>query len=67
MRETIKISNAQSLAETTHQDAVDAKLTSRALLWSSHVLQLDDVISVPSLDFYMLLPYIDGFFPHDRE
>jgi len=36
----------QTSFDTTNQAAVDAKLTSKALLWGSHVLRLDDVISV---------------------
>jgi hypothetical protein len=36
----------QTSFDTTNQSAVDAKLTSKALLWGSHVLHLDDVISV---------------------
>ncbi|RYR07093.1 hypothetical protein Ahy_B05g074411 isoform A [Arachis hypogaea] len=32
--------------EVTDQEAVDAKLTSKALVWGSHVLHLDDVVSV---------------------
>ncbi|XP_019452861.1 PREDICTED: sphingoid long-chain bases kinase 1 isoform X2 [Lupinus angustifolius] len=31
---------------TINQQAVDAKLTSKALVWGSHLLNLDDVISV---------------------
>lgn len=36
----------QSSTQPTSQEAVDAKLTSKALVWGSHVLSLDDVISV---------------------
>ncbi|KAI5419287.1 Sphingoid long-chain bases kinase 1 [Lathyrus oleraceus] len=36
----------QTSFDTTNQASVDAKLTSKALLWGSHVLHLDDVISV---------------------
>lgn len=32
--------------EISSQDAVDAKLTSRALVWGSSMLSLDDVVSV---------------------
>ncbi|KAM4085082.1 hypothetical protein ACB094_08G182000 [Castanea mollissima] len=35
-----------SNTDVTGQVAVDAKLTSRALVWGSHMLSLDDVISV---------------------
>ncbi|XP_071719893.1 sphingoid long-chain bases kinase 1-like [Rutidosis leptorrhynchoides] len=45
-RKNIKVTDAQNTTETAHLDAVDAKLTSRALVWGSHVLSLDDVISV---------------------
>lgn len=44
-RKNIK-TDAQNSTETAHLDTVDAKLTSRALVWGSHVLSLDDVISV---------------------
>lgn len=37
-----------STTDITSQEAVDAKLTSRALVWSSHILNLDDVVSVSS-------------------
>lgn len=33
-------------SEVSHQEAVEAKLTSRALVWGSYMLSLDDVISV---------------------
>ncbi|KAI8569987.1 hypothetical protein RHMOL_Rhmol02G0319800 [Rhododendron molle] len=40
-------SNAtQTSTDNMNQDAVDAKLTSKALVWGSHVLCLEDVISV---------------------
>ncbi|KAK9068756.1 hypothetical protein SSX86_012871 [Deinandra increscens subsp. villosa] len=45
-RKTVKATDEQNSAETAHLDNVDAKLTSKALLWGSHVLRLDDVISV---------------------
>lgn len=32
--------------DTTNEQAVAAKLTSKALVWGSHVLSLDDVVSV---------------------
>lgn len=34
--------------DVTNQEAVDAKLTSKALIWGSHMLHLEDVISVSS-------------------
>lgn len=37
---------SSSSNDITNQEAVDAKLTSRALIWGSHMLHLDDVISV---------------------
>lgn len=46
-RKTSKSTDVQSSTEVTNQDAVDAKLTSKALVWGgSHVLSLDDVVSV---------------------
>ncbi|XP_076893366.1 sphingoid long-chain bases kinase 1-like [Bidens hawaiensis] len=45
-RKTIKDTDAQSSTEFAHLNPVDAKLTSKALVWGSHVLSLDDVISV---------------------
>lgn len=38
----------ESSTQVTKQEAVDAKLTSKALLWGSHVLRMDDVVSVCS-------------------
>lgn len=43
-----KNSEAQT-SENAKLDAVDAKLTSKALIWGSNILHLDDVISVASL------------------
>lgn len=48
-RKTIKATDSQNSTETSHLDSIDAKLTSRALVWGSHVLTLDDVISVSSI------------------
>ncbi|KAL5761341.1 hypothetical protein ACOSQ2_020179 [Xanthoceras sorbifolium] len=52
-RKTIYVNNStdvqqqqSSSTQLPNQDAVDAKLTSRALVWGSHFLSLDDVISV---------------------
>ncbi|KAI3826707.1 hypothetical protein L1987_00759 [Smallanthus sonchifolius] len=45
-RKNIKATDAQNSTENAHLDTVDAKLTTRALVWGSHVLSLDDVISV---------------------
>lgn len=45
-RKTSKNTDMQSLTETTTQEAVNAKLTSKALVWGSHMLCLEDVISV---------------------
>ncbi|KAI4358077.1 hypothetical protein L6164_001980 [Bauhinia variegata] len=36
----------QNSSDSTNPEAVNAKLTSKALVWGSHVLALDDVISV---------------------
>ncbi|CAA0838884.1 Sphingoid long-chain bases kinase 1 [Striga hermonthica] len=33
-------------SESSNSDEVDAKLTSKALIWGSHILRLDDVISL---------------------
>lgn len=38
----------QTFADVTNQQAVDARLTSKALVWGSHMLHLDHVISVIS-------------------
>ena len=35
-------------ADTANKDAVNARLTSKALIWGSHMLALEDVISVRS-------------------
>lgn len=68
-RKTIKATDAQNSTETAHLDTVDAKLTSRALVWGSHVLSLDDVISVSFfiflINFKILHAFvlnIDGYF-----
>ncbi|KAK2635132.1 hypothetical protein Ddye_029924 [Dipteronia dyeriana] len=46
-RKTIHNNNSTDTStQPTNQEAVDAKLTSKALVWASHVLSLDDVISV---------------------
>lgn len=45
-RTTSSSSELQTSTQSTNQDAVDAKLTSKALVWGSHTLYLDDVISV---------------------
>ncbi|RZC74039.1 hypothetical protein C5167_049517 [Papaver somniferum] len=45
-KRTTSTSNFQTSTEITNQDAVDAKLTSKALIWGSHVLRLEDVVSV---------------------
>ncbi|KAK3017370.1 hypothetical protein RJ639_005557 [Escallonia herrerae] len=39
-------SSSESSTEIKDQNAIDAKLTSKALFWGSHMLCLDDVISV---------------------
>lgn len=43
---TAKDGQQQSSVDVFNQEAVDAKLTSKALVWGSHMLHLDDVISV---------------------
>lgn len=45
-RKTNKSTDAQTSTETTKQEAADAKLTSKALVWGSNTLYLEDVISV---------------------
>ncbi|THF98509.1 hypothetical protein TEA_006004 [Camellia sinensis var. sinensis] len=42
-RKTNKNDDTQTSTEILNQDAVDAKLTSKALVWGSHVLCLEDV------------------------
>ena len=39
-------SNAQQTSDIPNHEAVDAKLTSKALVWGSHVLPLDNLVSV---------------------
>ncbi|KAG8643056.1 sphingoid long-chain bases kinase 1 [Manihot esculenta] len=41
-----KDAQQQSSVDVSNQQALDAKLTSKALVWGSHMLHLDDVISV---------------------
>ncbi|XP_057963220.1 sphingoid long-chain bases kinase 1 isoform X2 [Malania oleifera] len=43
---TSKSTDLQNAVENTNQQAVDAKLTRKALIWGSNMLHLDDVISV---------------------
>ncbi|KAD5803576.1 hypothetical protein R6Q59_024135 [Mikania micrantha] len=45
-RKNIKATDVENSTENAHLDTVDAKLSSRAMVWGSHVLSLDDVISV---------------------
>ncbi|GAB4826045.1 Sphingoid long-chain bases kinase 1 [Ancistrocladus abbreviatus] len=45
-RKTSKNTDVQTSTETKNQEAVDAKLTSKALIWGSSTLYLQDVISV---------------------
>lgn len=49
-RKNIKANDAENTTENAHLDTVDAKLTSRVLVWGSHVLSLDDVVSVSFLN-----------------
>ena len=42
-------------SENSNSDAVDAKLTSNALIWGSKMLHLDDVISVIPLCPFLIL------------
>lgn len=43
---TYKNSELEASKEVTSQDAVEAKLTSKAMVWGSSMLHLEDVISV---------------------
>ncbi|KAJ8427924.1 hypothetical protein Cgig2_023300 [Carnegiea gigantea] len=45
-RKTKTSTDGQTSTEMSNQEAVDAKLTSKALVWGSNMLYLDDVISV---------------------
>ncbi|GAB4858654.1 Sphingoid long-chain bases kinase 1 [Ancistrocladus abbreviatus] len=45
-RKTSKTTDVQTSTEIKNQGAVDAKLTSKALVWGSNTLYLEDVISV---------------------
>lgn len=45
-RKTKKSNDVQTSTEITSQEAADAKLTSKALVWGSNMLYLEDVISV---------------------
>ncbi|KAL9225094.1 hypothetical protein vseg_001057 [Gypsophila vaccaria] len=45
-RKTKKSTDEQTSTETKKQEALDAKLTSKALVWGSNMLYLEDVISV---------------------
>ncbi|CAN4108503.1 unnamed protein product [Withania somnifera] len=55
-----KNSELEASKEVTNQDAVEAKLTSKALVWGSGVLHLEDVISVshcPGLRHFTIHSY----------
>lgn len=45
-RKPSKNTDTQTSAETSTHDAIEAKLTSKALLWGTQMLCLEDVISV---------------------
>ncbi|KAK3019719.1 hypothetical protein RJ639_003155, partial [Escallonia herrerae] len=51
-------SSSESSTEIKDQNAIDAKLTSKALIWGSHMLCLDDVISVSSLRLIISLNFL---------
>lgn len=55
---SVKDSEVQS-SENFNSDAVDAKLTSKALIWSSKILHLDDVISVIPLYPLIILSWFN--------
>lgn len=42
-------SDGQTSAEAVKQDGVDARLSSKAMVWGSHMLRLADIISVSVL------------------
>lgn len=46
MRKTNKSNDSNRSTDTTNQETVDAKLTSKVLVWGSHLLLLADVVSV---------------------
>lgn len=48
-RTTSASADVQTSTETKDQEGVDAKLTRKALVWGSHMLYLEDVISVSFL------------------
>lgn len=48
-RKTNKSNDANTSTDTINQEIVDAKLTSKALVWGSHLLLLADVVSVSYL------------------
>ncbi|KAL3537753.1 hypothetical protein ACH5RR_001119 [Cinchona calisaya] len=45
-RKPSKNTDVETSAETSSQDAIEAKLTSKALVWGTQILRLEDVISV---------------------
>ena len=45
-RKTNKSNDASTSTDITNQATVDAKLTSKALVWGTHLLSLADVVSV---------------------
>lgn len=45
--------DVQAPTSTASQDAVDAKLTSKALVWGTQMLRLEDVVSV-SISFFTM-------------
>lgn len=57
---TYKNSELEASKEVTSQDAVEAKLTSKAMVWGSSMLHLEDVISVshcPGLRHFTIHSY----------
>lgn len=60
-KRTTSTSNFQTSTEITNQDAVDAKLTSKALIWGSHVLRLEDVVSVSFFAATVFPPFQDYY------
>lgn len=60
-RKASKNGDIDSSTDVTNQDTVNAKLTSKALVWGSHMLSIEDVVSVCSL---LLVALSAGIFYH---
>lgn len=51
---TSKSNDAQDTVDVKNQNSFDAKLTSKALVWGSNMLSLEDVVSVSFLGLVMV-------------